>query len=69
MTEEREELRPCPACPDGNVWGSEGPTGRICPVCGGFAEVKMDGSLCDAARERSRYVRRPGLSYRRGEDE
>lgn len=29
--------RPCPACPDGNEWNSNGPTGRACRVCDGKA--------------------------------
>ena len=28
---------PCHACPDGNEWSSNGPTGRACPVCKGKA--------------------------------
>ncbi len=38
------EVRPCPACPDGSVWTSEGPTSKICPICKGHALVNMDGS-------------------------
>lgn len=35
-----EEMRlPCPACPDGNEWGMNGPTGRACKVCGGNAYI------------------------------
>ena len=34
------ELRgPCPECPDGQVWTSEGPTGRTCPRCKGHAII------------------------------
>jgi hypothetical protein len=40
----RDEYRPCPACPDGGVWTSEGPTGKLCPVCKGHAVVNLDGS-------------------------
>ena len=29
--------RPCPSCPDGNEWSSNGPTGRACKTCGGKA--------------------------------
>ncbi len=29
--------RPCPSCPDGNEWNSNGPTGRACPTCKGNA--------------------------------
>ena len=29
--------RPCPSCPDGNEWNSNGPTGRACRTCGGKA--------------------------------
>lgn len=54
--------RGCPACPDGNEWNSNGPTGRACPVCKGTAlapgesdddeidEVTTDAML--AAREK-----------------
>ena len=38
------ETVPCPACPDGNEWDSNGPTGRACKVCGGHAELNRDGS-------------------------
>jgi hypothetical protein len=30
---------PCPSCPDGNVWGANGPTGAVCPTCKGKAYV------------------------------
>jgi len=36
--------RPCPACPDGNVWARGGPTGRMCPTCNGHGWLHMDGS-------------------------
>jgi len=36
--------RPCPACPDGSVWDSNGPTAKICPICNGYATVNLDGS-------------------------
>ena len=36
--------RPCPDCPDGSVWNSQGPTAKVCPVCNGHAVVKLDGS-------------------------
>jgi hypothetical protein len=29
----------CPSCPDGNEWGSNGPTGRACPTCHGNAFI------------------------------
>lgn len=32
--------QPCPACPDGNEWGANGPTGRACKTCGGNAYVE-----------------------------
>ena len=32
----------CPSCPDGNEWGSNGPTGRACPTCKGNAFVGED---------------------------
>ena len=36
--EQHEDRRqPCPACPDGNEWDSNGPTGRACQVCNGRA--------------------------------
>ena len=37
-------FKPCPSCPDGNEWASNGPTGRVCKICGGFAVTHMDGS-------------------------
>lgn len=36
--------KPCPVCPDGYVWDSNGPTSRACPVCNGYAVVHLDGS-------------------------
>ncbi len=33
---------PCPACPDGNEWSTDGPTGRACPVCKGKAYMGED---------------------------
>ena len=45
-----EELRPCPDCPDGSVWASQGPTSKICPTCKGYAVVKLNGGLCDEAK-------------------
>jgi len=33
------KYQPCPACPDGNEWGANGPTGRACNVCGGKAYI------------------------------
>ena len=47
-----EELAPCPSCPDGNVWNSDGPTTAVCKTCMGYAVVKCDGSLCDEAVEK-----------------
>lgn len=41
---EEDLVRPCPNCPDGNVWDSNGPTCKVCPVCNGFAALKADGS-------------------------
>lgn len=43
--------RPCPACPDGNRWTTEGPMGT-CPVCGGYAVVKMTGQAFTKAEWR-----------------
>jgi hypothetical protein len=37
--EEDTRETPCPACPDGNRWTSEGPMGR-CPVCKGTAVLQ-----------------------------
>ncbi len=34
--------RPCPLCPDGSVWNSNGPTGRKCPACNGKAYIGDD---------------------------
>lgn len=39
VPDEFEELMPCPACPDGYVWNSNGPTRKTCPVCKGLAAV------------------------------
>ena len=33
---------PCPACPDGNEWDINGPTGRACRVCHGTATIGED---------------------------
>jgi len=44
MAKEREERSPCPACPDGSVWNSSGPTSKICPVCKGHAVVQRNGA-------------------------
>lgn len=38
------ELKPCFACPDGNEWSSNGPTGRACKTCCGYAILTRDGS-------------------------
>lgn len=38
------DTKPCPSCPDGNEWSSEGPTGRACRTCKGYAVVNLDGS-------------------------
>lgn len=37
-------MRPCPACPDGQTWTRDGPTGATCQICGGYGVVNMDGS-------------------------
>lgn len=42
------ETKPCPACPDGNQWDSNGPTGKACPVCNGYAIVQLNGSPINA---------------------
>ena len=44
----RHPQRPCPSCPDGNVWGADGPTTKTCPVCNGHAVVNFDGSPINA---------------------
>jgi hypothetical protein len=42
---------PCPACPDGQVWNSEGPTGRRCPVCKGRAVLGGDEDDATASEQ------------------
>ena len=32
----------CPACPDGNEWTRNGPTGRPCHNCNGRAYINTD---------------------------
>ena len=51
MTDEYDYLddrpggdKPCPVCPDGSVWTSNGPTSKTCPVCNGYGVVNFDGS-------------------------
>ena len=44
MTPESDELQQCPSCPDGYVWNIQGPTGKTCPVCKGYAMVNRNGS-------------------------
>lgn len=39
---EPTKFNPCPACPDGGVWNSDGPTGRLCPVCKGMADATKE---------------------------
>ncbi len=39
--------RPCPLCPDGSVWNSNGPTGRKCPACNGKAYIGDDDEPSD----------------------
>jgi hypothetical protein len=51
LTDKAEELRPCPACPDGNEWDMNGPTGRACKVCHGHAAVKMNGAPIEEESE------------------
>jgi Zn finger protein HypA/HybF involved in hydrogenase expression len=36
---EEQMTIPCPACPDGQVWTMNGPTGRTCPTCKGHAVI------------------------------
>jgi len=38
------DFRPCPQCPDGYVWNSDGSTGKTCQLCKGYAVVNPDGS-------------------------
>jgi hypothetical protein len=43
-TVDKVPFKPCPACPDGNVWTANGPTGATCPVCRGYAVLHLNGS-------------------------
>ena len=43
-TFETDDLKPCPACPDGGVWNEDGPTGATCKVCKGHAVVHRNGA-------------------------
>jgi len=43
MDRTSHDARPCPACPDGYVWTTQGQTGAPCRTCGGFAVVHLDG--------------------------
>ena len=43
-----ELVRPCPSCPDGSVWTSNGPTAKRCPTCNGHAALRADGSALPA---------------------
>jgi hypothetical protein len=38
-------VMPCRHCPDGYVWGSDGPTAKTCPYCLGHARINADGSV------------------------
>jgi len=49
MNDDDEQLQNCPKCPDGYIWTSDGPTGKCCPVCRGYAVVQLNGSPCAAA--------------------
>jgi len=49
-------FKPCPSCPDGNVWVSNGPTAKACPTCNGKAIVNLDGSPVSDAEEEDAYV-------------
>ena len=42
-SEDAPHYKACPACPDGQVWNMDGPTGATCPVCKGYAAVKLNG--------------------------
>lgn len=39
--------QPCPSCPDGNEWNSNGPTGRACKTRNGKAYIGDDEDLCE----------------------
>jgi len=41
----------CPNCPDGNLWTSEGPTGKACPTCNGKAYIGEDEDEIDEETE------------------
>ena len=43
--------RACPMCPDGNLWGRDGPTGKACPVCKGEGRLDSDDEDNDEAEE------------------
>lgn len=43
--------RPCPSCPDGNEWASNGPTGRACQTCGGKAYLEAEDSDDDTGED------------------
>ncbi len=34
--------RPCPDCPDGYLWNSNGQTAKACPTCGGKAYLPCE---------------------------
>ena len=54
---DEENLKPCPACPDGSVWTAQGPSGATCPVCKGYAVVTFSGEPCaEAQRKQPEYV-------------
>ncbi len=44
----KADLAPCPACPDGYVWTANGPTAKCCPVCKGHAALWPDGTTLEA---------------------
>jgi len=47
----------CHACPDGNEWSRNGPTGRACPVCKGkaYLERNDDGIMDNLQMDDSQY--------------
>ena len=51
--------KPCPSCPDGSVWDSNGSTAKTCPVCNGYATVNLDGSPIAPKRKPRRLVGAP----------
>lgn len=53
--EEKIPLKPCPSCPDGYVWTSNGQTGKTCPTCKGYAVVHLNGDPLTKQEQEARY--------------